>query len=189
MCLRYNVKYHIFSFLNIESGLMPALLSIRATVRVSRMMKLMDDPALRESIEKLVTPYLKLQGAELVELQLSGSPRRQTLRIDVDRMNGLTVDECARLSRGIADVLDTHDPIGGRYVLEVSSPGLDRPLKSDRDYERAVGRTVKVILDGGRVLIGQLTRFAGPELVLAVDGEPRVVPAHEIRRANLHFEF
>ena len=149
----------------------------------------MDDPALQESIEKLVAPYLKHEGADVVDLQLSGNPRNRTLRIDVDRMDGITVDECARLSRGIADVLDTHDPISGRYVLEVSSPGLDRPLKSDRDYKRAVGRTVKVILDGGRVLVGQLLRFDGPEVVLAVDGRHRVVPADEIRKANLHFEF
>ncbi|MDE2998547.1 MAG: ribosome maturation factor RimP [Gemmatimonadota bacterium] len=149
----------------------------------------MDDPALQESIEKLVAPYLKYQGADLVDLQLSGSLRNRMLRIDVDRPDGITVDECARLSRGIADVLDTHDPISGRYVLEVSSPGLDRPLKSDRDYTRAVGQTVKVILEGGRVLIGQLTRFDGSELVLAVEGESRVVSADEIRKANLHFEF
>ncbi len=149
----------------------------------------MDDPALQESIEKLVAPYLKYQGADLVDLQLSGSPRNRTLRIDVDHLEGITVDDCARLSRGIADVLDTHDPISGRYVLEVSSPGLDRPLKSDRDYKRAVGQTVRIILDGGHVLIGQLIRFDGLQLVLAVDGETRVVAADEIRKANLHFEF
>lgn len=149
----------------------------------------MDDPALQESIEELVTPYLKYQGADLVDMQLSGSPRNRTLRIDVDRMEGITVDECARLSRGIADVLDTHDPISGRYVLEVSSPGLDRPLKSDRDYERAVGQTVRIILEGGRVLIGQLIRFDGIQLALSVDGETRVVAAEEIRKANLHFEY
>ncbi len=149
----------------------------------------MDDPALQECIEKLVAPYLKHQGADLIDLQLSGNPRNLTLRIDVDRVDGISVDECARLSRGIADVLDTHDPISGRYVLEVSSPGLDRPLKSDRDYKRAVGRTVKVILDGGRVLIGRLMRFDGPEIVLAVDGRSRIVPSDEIRKANLHFEF
>ena len=165
---------------------MPALLNIRAIVRVSRMM---DDPELQDSIEKLVAPYLKYQGADLVDLQLSGSPRNRTLRIDVDRLDGITVDECARLSRGIADVLDTHDPISGRYVLEVSSPGLERALKSDRDYQRAVGRTVKVILEGGQVMIGQLMRFDGSELELAVDGRTRLVQTDEIRKANLHFEF
>ena len=149
----------------------------------------MNDPALQESIEKLIELYLEDQGADLVDLQLTGSPRNRMLRIDVDCINGITVGDCARLSRGIADVLDTHDPIDGRYVLEVSSPGLDRPLKSDRDYKRALGRTVKVILEGGRVLIGQLTRYDGPELELTVDGEPRGVPAAEIRKANLHFEF
>ena len=149
----------------------------------------MNDPALQESIEKLITCYLEFQGADLVDLQLTGSPRRRTLRVDVESTNGITVDDCARLSRGIADVLDTHDPISGRYILEVSSPGLDRLLKSDRDYERAVGRTVKVVLEGGRVLIGQLTRYDRSELMLAVGGEPRGVPAAEVRKANLHFEF
>ncbi len=149
----------------------------------------MNDPALQESIEKLITCYLEFQGADLVDLQFTGSPRRRTLRVDVESTNGITVDDCARLSRGIADVLDTHDPISGRYILEVSSPGLDRLLKSDRDYERAVGQTVKVVLEGGRVLIGQLTRYDRSELMLAVGGEPRGVPAAEVRKANLHFEF
>ncbi len=151
--------------------------------------RFMNDPALQEAIEKLIASYLKYQGAELVDLQLSGSPRNRTLRIDVDRTDGVTVDECARLSRGIADVLDTHDPISGRYVLEVSSPGLDRPLKSDRDYRRAVGRAVKVILEGGRVLVGRLTRYDGAELVFNVGGRIQVVPAADVRKANLHFEF
>ena len=149
----------------------------------------MNDPALQEAVEELIVSYLKNQGVDLVDLQLSGSPRNRTLRIDVDRADGITVGECARLSRGIADVLDTHDPISGRYVLEVSSPGLDRPLKSDRDYTRAVGRAVKVILDGGRVLVGRLTRYDGAELVFNVDGQTHVVPAADVRRANLHFEF
>ena len=149
----------------------------------------MNDLELQESIEKLIAPYLEHQGADLVDLQLKGSPPNRTLRIDLDCSNGITVDECARLSRGIADVLDTHDPINGRYVLEVSSPGLDRSLKSDRDYELAVGRTVRVILEGGRELIGRLTRYSGPELVLTVNGEPRNVSAAEITKANLHFEF
>ncbi len=149
----------------------------------------MNDQALQESIENLIATYLDLQGADLVDLQLTGSPRRRTLRVDVDSISGITLDECARLSRGIADVLDTHDPIDGRYILEVSSPGLDRPLRSDRDYERAVGRTVKFVLEGGRVLIGQLTRYDESEFVLTVGGEPRGVPAAEVRKANLHFEF
>ena len=149
----------------------------------------MYDPALQEAVEKLIASYLKQQGADLVDLHLSGSPRNRTLRVDVDRTDGVTIDECARLSRGIADVLDTHDPISGRYVLEVSSPGLDRPLKSDRDYERAVGRAVKVVLEGGRVLVGHLTRYDGAELVFKIDGQTRAVPAADVRKANLHFEF
>ena len=149
----------------------------------------MDDLALHQSIERLVTPFLETRGVELVELLLSGSPRRRMLRIYADRTGGITIDECVTLSRGLEDLLDTHDPINGSYTLEVSSPGLNRSLKSERDYQRAVGQDIRLVVEGQGVLTGVLLSSDGADLALKVDGAVRHIPRAGIQKANLHFEF
>ncbi len=149
----------------------------------------MDDLALYESIERLVEGFLEARGVEFVELLLSGNPRRRMLRIYVDRPGRITIDECAVLSRGLEDLLDTHDPIDGSYTLEVSSPGLNRALKSERDYQRAVGQDVRLVVEGRGVLTGTLVSCQGAELVLTIDGEVDRISRAEVRKANLHFDF
>ena len=149
----------------------------------------MDDFTLRECVEELLSPPLDEKGVELVELVLTGSDTRKLLRLFIDRPEGITIDECASLSRELADVLDTYNPIQGSYVLEVSSPGLDRPLKSPRDYERAQGRLVKLIVDGRGEVTGKLLSFEEPEIALEVNGDLEKVDRSEVQKANLHFEF
>ena len=149
----------------------------------------MDNLALYQSIERLVAPFLEARGVELVELLVSGSLRRRMLRLYVDRPGGITIDECVALSKNLEDLLDTHDPIDGSYTLEVSSPGLTRALKSERDYQRAMGQDVRLIVDGGEVLTGTLLDCDGTGLVLQVEGAVHRIPRSEISKANLHFEF
>ena len=108
----------------------------------------MDAETLQSTLEELIEPYFREQGVELVELAIKGSPQRRLLRIYADGSEGITIDKCAELSRGLADILDTCDPIQGSYVLEVSSPGLDRPLNTDRDYQRALGKVVRMQVEG-----------------------------------------
>ena len=144
--------------------------------------------SLEVKLENLLEPTLGEKGVELVELNISGNARRYVLRLFVDRPEGISIGECAQLSRHLADVLDTHDPITGEYVLEVSSPGLTRPLKSTRDFERAIGKAVRLITRSGPVHTGKIEAVDDGELTVEVDGEPLKVAVSDVSKANLHFE-
>ena len=96
-------------------------------------------------IRKLVVSILESQQIDLVDIELKGRSGSQVLRIYVDIDGGISLDQCVDLSRQISDLLDTRNLIAGRYRLEVSSPGVDRPLKTVRDFTRNLGRKVKVI--------------------------------------------
>ncbi len=95
---------------------------------------------LAERIAKLITPAIEAMGFELVRVQVSGR-QRPTLQIMAEPNSGraMSVDDCAEISRAISAVLDVEDPISGAYSLEVSSPGIDRPLTRAKDYERFIG--------------------------------------------------
>ncbi|MCZ6633443.1 MAG: ribosome maturation factor RimP [bacterium] len=150
---------------------------------------MMDLMTLQDEVEKLVHPFLYEQGVELVDLFLSGNRRRILLRLYVDRPDGITIGECVTLSRELADLLDTHNPIQRSYVLEVSSPGLDRPLKSDRDFERSIGKLVKLEVNGQGARIGTLQAMEGDALDLEIDGQILRICRTDVNKANLHFEF
>ncbi len=98
-----------------------------------------------KQIRKLVVPILESQQIDLIDIELKGRSGSQVLRIFVDIDGGISLDKCVDLSRQISDLLDTRDLIAGRYRLEVSSPGVDRPLKTTRDFTRNLGRKIKVI--------------------------------------------
>jgi len=120
-----------------------------------------------EKVERLVEPAIEAMGFELVRIRLTGDQRRvlQVMAEPHETMT-MTVDNCAALSRTIAALLDVEDPIPGEYVLEVSSPGIDRPLVKPRDFERFAGYEIK--LEAARVIDGQ-RRFRG-RLKGIVDG-------------------
>jgi len=97
-----------------------------------------------KNIRYLILPILELQNIDLVDIELKGNAGAQVLRIYVDIDGGIPLDQCVNLSREFSDLLDTKDIIAGRYRLEVSSPGLDRPLKTARDFQRNMRRKIKV---------------------------------------------
>lgn len=140
------------------------------------------------TLEQLLEPALEETGLELVELSVSGSARRYVLRVFVDRPTGISIGECAQLSRDLADLLDTHDPIGTSYVLEVSSPGLTRPLEKQRDFERALGKKVRLITRSGADHLGKLTTVNDGILTLEVDENALEISIDDVVKANLHFE-
>ena len=144
--------------------------------------------SLELTLEQMLEPALEEKGFELVELRISGNTGRYVLRLFVDRPSGISVGECAQLSRYLADVLDTKDPIQGSYLLEVSSPGLTRPLKSVRDFERVLGKKVRLITRTGPVRAGKLSSVSEGQLVLDVNGEMLEVAVSDVSKANLHFE-
>lgn len=92
----------------------------------------------------IAEPVVLEAGAELVELQLVQRKSSALVRLLVDKPGGITLDECAEISRGVSFLLETADPLEGRYTLEVSSPGLDRPLTTESDFRRKVGEEIKL---------------------------------------------
>ena len=157
-----------------------------------------------QKIESLATEVAAREGVKIYDIEFSGGPQGQTLRIYIDKEGGVGIDECANVSRGLNTLLDEADPIpGGKYNLEVSSPGLERPLKKAWHFEQAVGK--KVWLKFGRSLESfgstdnklkaakQIT-----ETILAVEndavkvqvGEQEIsIPLSAIEKAKTVFDF
>jgi ribosome maturation factor RimP len=104
---------------------------------------------LEERVRSLAEPVLSKHGAELVDVQVRRG-RTQLVRIVADQPGGISLDVCARVSEELSRLLDVDDPIQGRYTLEVTSPGLDRPLRTETDFRKNAGRNVKVVLFDGR---------------------------------------
>lgn len=102
---------------------------------------------IEEKLRSLLEPVVADGGCELVELQFVRRKSSSLLRLLIDRLGGVTVDDCADISHRVSFVLETEDPIESRYTLEVSSPGLDRPLTTAADFRRKVGETVKVLVE------------------------------------------
>jgi len=144
-------------------------------------------------LEELIRPLIESQGADLVELQY-GRPKRGRgiLRLFVDRPGGITIEELARINRIVGGLLEVHDVIPGSYTLEVSSPGLTRALKTPRDYERYVGRLVRVTTRApweGRQVHGGILQGLQDDQVCLKEGESVVcIPLSEIARARLDLD-
>lgn len=146
---------------------------------------------LEDRISALVAPSLKGMGYDLVRVLMQGR-RSLTLQVMAERRDGLpmTVDDCADISRALSAILDVEDPISGAYTLEVSSPGIDRPLTRPQDYERYAGFEAKI--ETSRPLDGR-KRFRGRVLGLDDDGAVRLavetgevaIPLAEIKNAKL----
>ncbi len=149
---------------------------------------------IKTRVAELMQPYLTAQGVELVEVQFTQPPRGgRPCALFVDhREGGITLDEIAKVSRVVSELLDVHDLIGPTYTLEVSSPGLTRKLKEPRDYERYTGRlvrlTTKSIWQGKQVHRGILKGLANEEVSLEEDATLVVIPLAEIAKARLDFD-
>lgn len=130
---------------------------------------------LTEKLKEKLLPLVKEEDLELVDLEFSPGGPRSLLRIYVDKPGGVTIEECANLSRRVSDFLDMEDFISHRYNLEVSSPGLDRPLVKREDFVRKVGEKVKVFLkepvDGKMDLVGEIKKFQEETLYLSTQSE------------------
>lgn len=143
-------------------------------------------------VNELMADYLEQNAIELVEMTYKAQGGKMVLRLLVDKPSGITVNECADLNNYLSDVLDKEDIIPGHYLLEVSSPGLDRPIKSEKDFERAMGRELQVttyeIIDGRKMHEGCLVGMAGEMIVLESDGISVVIPKAKIALAKLKIE-
>lgn len=144
-----------------------------------------------ETIGKLIAPVVDELGYELVRVQMQGGGRHATLQIMAERRDrtAMLVDDCARLSRAISLVLDEADPIESEYMLEVSSPGIDRPLMKRADYERFMGHDVKLEMtapvQGRKRFQGAMTAIDGDNLMLDSEGTLFALPLASIKSAKL----
>ena len=144
-----------------------------------------------ERIAQLIAPVVDELGYELVRVQIQGGARHATLQIMAERRDrtAMLVEDCARLSRAISALLDEADPIDGEYTLEVSSPGIDRPLMKRADYERFLGHEAKIemvlAVDGRKRFQGTVMGLDGDTVMLENAGTVFPLPLAEIKSAKL----
>ena len=149
---------------------------------------------IRQSIAEVVEPLLQMQGFELVELQLQQRKGQWLVRVFADAEGGISLEDCQRLSRDLGQAFDTEDVIATSYVLEVSSPGLDRPLRTARDFQRQRQRMVTVFLNsphmGQAQQTGRVAVVTVSHLVLHLPPDtPCTIPLPQIDYGVVELEF
>ena len=141
----------------------------------------------------LLEPVITGLGYELVEIEYQPNPKHGVLRIFIDQPNGIQLDDCQEVSNQVSALLDVEDPIPGHYNLEVSSPGLDRPLNKVEDFERFAGEMVKIktgmAIDGQRNFKGRLCGIEGEDITIEFDGKQVALPLAAIEKARLVPDF
>lgn len=146
-----------------------------------------------QEVTELLDPILEEMGFELVDVQFLSKQGRWVLQVFIDTEGGVTIDDCARVSGEIGDLIDVRDIIEHEYVLEVSSPGINRPLKKPKDFHWACGRKVKIQtrepLEGRKNFTGTLERVDGDVIYLNVDGREVSLTMEGLEKANLVYEF
>lgn len=146
-----------------------------------------------QAVTDLVEPILDDLGFELVDIDYLSKHGKWVLRLFVDQDGGVTIDDCVRISREVGDLIDVKDIIDHEYVLEVSSPGLNRPLKKEKDFVWAIGKKIKVKTlvpkDGRRNFTGYLKNFKGKTLYLETESGLTDLLWSELEKANLVYDF
>jgi len=140
-------------------------------------------------IKNLIKPALDKQQVELVDLIYRWESGRNVLRLLVDKTGGISLDDCARVNKVLSCIFDKSDIINKSFILEVSSPGLDRPLSTKRDFERNLGKKIKLIVKNNKgatdTTIGDLKAIAGDRLILNVKGIESQILLADIMKAKL----
>ena len=146
--------------------------------------------SLPERVERCIAPTVEAMGYRIVRVLLSGK-QKPRLQIMAERRDGegMTVDDCASISRAVSAVLDVEEPIKGAYTLEVSSPGIDRPLVRLEDFERFAGFEARVetnrLIDGRKRFRGRLLGVEGESVRIRVEDATADLPYVDIQRAKL----
>ncbi len=146
-----------------------------------------------QQVAQLVAPLIGEKGLELVDIEYVKEGASWYLRIYIDKEGGVELDDCADVSHAVSDVLDRADPIPQSYMLEVSSPGLERPLKKEEDFQRFQGKMVTVKLNapfhGYQEFTGYLAGLIDGEIVLEYEGEKVAIPRSLTVKTHLALEF
>ncbi len=148
----------------------------------------------REEVERLVLPILEEEGMELVDIEYKMGRGRGILRLYIDKPEGVKIEDCERVSKRIDPILDRSNIIGGHYLLEVSSPGLDRPLKREEDFKRFMGRLIKIKtfspIDNQKTFVGTLKDYKEGVVTLETKEEKIIqISLGNIAKANLEIGF
>jgi ribosome maturation factor RimP len=152
-----------------------------------------------EQVRTIAQPLLDSLGLELVDLEYRKEGQGMTLRLFIDKPGGIMLDDCADVSRELSELLDVEEVIHSHYNLEVSSPGLNRPLTKPADYERYAGRLIKIRTfemvadDAGnrrKTFLGVLNGLRDGVVSLNLkEGQSASIPLDKVAKANLEFEF
>jgi ribosome maturation factor RimP len=144
---------------------------------------------LRDQLGELLAPVVARLGYELWELEFAPRAGGGLLRLYIDSDVGISLDDCERVSRAVSEALDAADPIPGRYTLEVSSPGLDRVLRTQAHFERFAGQRVRLEMmqpvDGRKRFAGRLQRVGAGEITLELENGAVTLPIDDIHKARL----
>jgi ribosome maturation factor RimP len=144
----------------------------------------------RRKLRALLEPVVERTGAELEDLTEQRAGSRRLIRVVVDRDGGVSLDDIAEVTRSVSAALDEYDGIGdAAYVLEVTSPGVDRPLTTPRHWRRATGRLVKANLAAGGEVVGRVTAATDENVTLLVGEAERTLAYGEIAKARMQVEF
>ena len=154
---------------------------------------------LKEKIIELVNKYLPGDDFFIVEVEMAGNAGMRKISILVDSDQGITIDECSKLSRSIGHEIEEKNIIDSAYLLEVSSPGVDRPLQSKRQYLKNKGRKLAVVLNDSKIIEGTLEEVKEDALVITtgikkagtkkVEIQPLEIPFKEIKKSNVIVSF
>ena len=151
-----------------------------------------------DQVKALAVPLLDSLGIELVDIEYRKEGQGMILRLYIDKTGGVMLDDCATVSRELSEILDVEDIVHAYYNLEVSSPGLNRPLKKEADYRRYIGRPVKIRTfelfpdDAGnqrKTFLGELLSIVDGVVSMRLEeGQSASIPLEKIAKANLEFE-
>ena len=140
-------------------------------------------------LQQLLEPAVTATGYDLEDVTVSPAGKRRVVRVVVDRDGGVDLDQVADVARAVSDLLDEHpDLVDGAYTLEVTSPGVDRPLTQPRHWRRNAGRLVKATV-ADETVTGRITEATDTEVTLDVDGAPRTLLQAEVSKAVVQVEF
>lgn len=146
-----------------------------------------------ETTREILVPFLEKNAFELVDIEFVKEGKDRFLRVYIDKPAGIGIDDCQLVSEYLSDQLDKADPIGENYYLEVSSPGIERVLKYDHEFDKYKGETVEIRLfqsiNGKKLLKGELMGLVDKELQITVDGELLSIPRDKIAKVKKVFEF
>jgi ribosome maturation factor RimP len=149
----------------------------------------------RARVWQLATPLVEGEGMEIVDIDFrhEGSRGGRVLRLYLDKEGGPNVDDLSRVSRQLSELLDTQDTIDGTYTLEVSSPGINRPLKKPAHFARFIGKRIRVrtldLIDGRRSFLGILGQVVEDSVILTQEGKRYQIPFSMIEKSNYEHDW